>query len=48
MINPTLKKRLKNSDQKILESLLKSMKYQDNREAVKKITVPLTYFYPYP
>ena len=48
LLDPALKKRLKNSDQKVLESLSKSMKYQDNRDALEKITVPLTYFYPYP
>ena len=48
LLDPVLKKKLKNSDQKVLESLSNSMKYQDNRDIVKEITVPLTYFYPYP
>ena len=43
-----LKKRLKNCDEAVLRSLSASMKAQDHREVIEKITVPLTYFYAVP
>ena len=43
-----LKGKLSNSDETVLRSLSKSMKLQDNRDVIEKITVPLTYFYAVP
>ena len=43
-----LKKRLRNCDESVLRSLSASMKAQDNRDVIEKITVPLTYFYAVP
>lgn len=43
-----LKKRLKECDESVLTSLSVSMKAQDNRHVVERITVPVTYFYAVP
>jgi pimeloyl-ACP methyl ester carboxylesterase len=43
-----LSRKLRSCDQTVLKSLSASMKAQDNRENVAKITVPLTYFYAVP
>ena len=48
LLRPKLKERLVNCDESVLRSLSKSMKSQDNRDVVGKITVPLTYFYAVP
>ena len=48
LIKPKLRERLKNCDETVLKSLSASMKAQDNRDAVRKISVPLTYFYAIP
>ena len=43
-----LKKRLKLCNETVLRSLSDSMKAQDNRDVIGKITVPFTYFYAVP
>lgn len=43
-----LKKRLRPCNETILKSLSDSMKIQDNRDVIDKISVPLTYFYAVP
>ncbi len=43
-----LKKRLRNCNETVLKSLSASMKAQDNRDVIGKISVPLTYFYAVP
>ena len=43
-----LKKRLKHCNETVLKSLSDSMKKQDNRDVISKISVPLTYFYAVP
>ena len=43
-----LKKRLRHCNEAVLKSLSVSMKAQDNRDVISKITVPLTYFYAVP
>ncbi len=48
LLRPILKKRLKSCDEKVLRELSYSMKTQDNRDAIEKITVPMTYFYAVP
>lgn len=48
LLRPILKKRLRKCDSTVLTSLSKSMKSQDFRDAIGKITVPLTYFYAEP
>ena len=48
LLKPVLRKRLAACDEKVLTSLSRSMKLQDNRDAVKAVTVPLTYFYADP
>lgn len=48
LLRPILKKRLKNCDEGVLESLSLSMKTQDHRDVIGRITVPLTYFYAVP
>jgi pimeloyl-ACP methyl ester carboxylesterase len=48
LLRRPLKKKLAACDEAVLRSLSASMKAQDNREAVEKITVPLTYFYADP
>lgn len=48
LLDIILKRRLKSCDENILASLSKSMKLQDNRDVIGKITVPLTYFYAEP
>ena len=48
LLRPILKKRLRKCDSNVLISLSKSMKSQDFRDAIGKITVPLTYFYAEP
>lgn len=48
LLDIILKRRLKSCDKNILASLSKSMKLQDNRDVIGKITVPLTYFYAEP
>ncbi len=48
LLRPKLKERLMNCDESVLKSLSKSMKAQDNRDVIGKITVPLTYFYAVP
>ena len=48
LLKKPLKKRLADCDESVLKSLAASMKTQDNRPAVGKITVPLTYFYADP
>ena len=48
LLNYKLRKILRQSNTDVLQSLSTSMKTQDNRDALKKITVPLTYFYASP
>ena len=48
LLKRPLKKRLAGCDEGVLRSLSASMKAQDNRDVVEKITVPLTYFYADP
>ena len=48
LLRPKLKKLLAKCDQGVLSSLAVSMKSQDNRDVIGRITVPLTYFYPTP
>ena len=48
LLRMILKKRLVNCDESVLRSLSASMKAQDNRDVIEKITVPLTYFYAVP
>ena len=48
LLRKPLKKTLSACDESVLKSLALSMTVQDNRSAVDKITVPLTYFYAYP
>ncbi|MBQ3666248.1 MAG: alpha/beta hydrolase [Lachnospiraceae bacterium] len=48
LLQKILKKQLKNCDETVLKSLSASMKIQDNREVIGKITVPITYFYATP
>ena len=43
-----LKKRLRLCSQTVLESLSVSMKMQDNRDVIGRITVPISYFYAVP
>lgn len=43
-----LKKQLRNCDVTVLKSLSASMKAQDNRDVIPRISVPLTYFYAVP
>lgn len=43
-----LKKRLKLCNETVLKSLSDSMKSQDHRDVIGKISVPLTYFYAVP
>lgn len=48
LLRRPLKKKLAECDESVLRSLSASMKAQDNRETVRKITVPLAYFYADP
>ncbi len=48
MIRPKLKKKLLDCDESVLRGLSGSMKAQDNRDVIGKITVPLNYFYAVP
>ena len=48
LLRPMLKKRLATCDEGVLRSLAFSLKAQDYRETVGKITVPLAYFYAEP
>ncbi len=48
LLRKPLKKTLSGCDEAVLKSLAASMQQQDNRDAVKQITVPLTYFYAEP
>ncbi len=48
LLDHILKKRLMYCDENVLKSLSKSMLSQDNREVIKDISVPFTYFYPIP
>jgi pimeloyl-ACP methyl ester carboxylesterase len=48
MLSKILARRLRSCDETVLRSLSASMKAQDNRANVAKITVPLTYFYAQP
>lgn len=48
LLRPKLKERLKDCDEAVLKNLSKSMKAQDNRDVIGRITVPLTYFYAIP
>ena len=48
LVNPKLKKRLKECDESVLRSLSVSMKSQDHRESFKGLTIPLSYFYADP
>lgn len=48
LLRRPLRKKLADCDEGVLRSLSASMKAQDNREAVGRITVPLTYFYADP
>ena len=48
LLKKPLKKILENCDESVLKSLAFSMKMQDFRPTVGKITVPLTYFYTDP
>jgi len=48
LLKPKLKEKLSNCDESVLKSLSASMKAQDNRDVIGKITVPLTYFYAVP
>lgn len=48
LLDRILKKRLMLCDAKVLTSLSKSMKSQDNRDVMELITVPFTYFYSVP
>ena len=48
LIKPKLKEKLALCDETVLRSLSASMKAQDNREVLGKLTVPLAYFYAVP
>ena len=48
ILNAQLLKRLVKCDIKVIRNLSESMEAQDNRDVLKKITVPLRYFYPTP
>ena len=48
LLRRPLKKKLAECDEAVLRSLSASMKAQDHRETVEKITVPVTYFYADP
>ncbi len=48
LLGPLLKRKLSFCDESVLKSLSASMKLQDNREVIGRITVPLTYFYADP
>ena len=48
LLKKPLKKTLSGCDESVLKSLAASMTLQDNRDAVEKITVPVTYFYADP
>ena len=48
LLRRPLKKVLAKCDESVLKSLAVSMKQQDNRPVVEKITVPVTYFYADP
>ncbi len=48
LLSRELLKRLLKCDIGVISSLANSMKDQDNRSIIKKITVPLRYFYPTP
>ncbi len=48
LLKKPLKKRLADCDETVLRSLAASMKTQDNRPVVPKISVPVTYFYADP
>lgn len=48
LLRRPLKKRLAGCDEAVLKSLAASMKTQDNRPVVGRITVPVTYFYAEP
>ncbi len=48
LLRPKLKEKLAVCDETVLKSLSRSMKAQDNRDVIGRITVPLTYFYAVP
>lgn len=48
LLNRGIKKTLAACDESVMASLSYSMKDQDNRDVIPKITVPLTYFYADP
>ena len=48
LLDPALKKKLKNCDERILNELSVSMNEQDNRDVLPMISVPVSYFYADP